>query len=168
MKLKLLEAMCHSMQLILHEFTYLPWRNMDNKNCTWEAMNIHEPYAFIGFQMLDKTLQLRLRSPHRAMLGERTNRAARASSPAFPATPQHAQSCLQHSCTDGHMDSPHAICLTSLVSKHRQISPNKLKFCFLLRMPQLARSKSTCELVLINPLQHLKELQLEGFDHELN
>ena len=75
--------------------------------------------------MLDKTLQLR--SPRRAMLGERTNRAARFSSPAFPATPQHAQSCLQHSCTDGHdiwihMDIPRAIYLALLLSKRQKNS----------------------------------------------
>lgn len=112
---------------------------MDDKNCTWNTMNHYEPSAFIGFQMLDKTLQLR--SPHRAMLGERTKRAARFSSPAFPATPQHAQSCLQHSCTDGHMDIPHAIYLTSRLSKRQQNSSkfNKHKFCLPFRMPQLAR-----------------------------
>lgn len=146
---------------------------MDDKKCTWNTMNHHEPSAFIGFQMLDKTLQLR--SPHRAMLGERTKRAARFSSPAFPATPQHAQSCLQHSCTDGHMDIPHPIYLTSHwlhfcpnASKIHQNSTNK-NFVFHFGCHSWHEwIKSTCELVLINPLQHLEKLQLECLDHELN
>ena len=147
-KLKPWEVMCSSM----------------NEN----AMNNHEPSAFIGFQMLDKTLQLR--SPHRAMLGERTNRAARFSSPAFPATPQRAQSCLQHSCTDGHMDIPHAIYLASLLSKCQQNSSKFNKQTKMLSSisDATAGTNESSQRVSINPLQHLEKLQLECLDHELN